>query len=79
MSDNWLKTAVVGGLAACATGLAVYGVYKLNNRQQYDWKEVGKISQLMIHPVKACRGLQVESAQCTPLGMKTNDGTLQDR
>ena len=74
------RPVVVGGLAACAAGLAAYGLYSYvrRSRNTLEWREVGKLSSILIHPVKACRGIEVTQAECTALGIRSNEG-LYDR
>ncbi|XP_072047610.1 mitochondrial amidoxime reducing component 2-like [Amphiura filiformis] len=73
MSDN-LKAIAVG----CVAGIAVYGLYKYGQQKfltRKSWQEVGKIGRIFIHPVKACRGIEITEATCTKLyGIKSNAG-----
>lgn len=48
-----------------------------SNSPHGDLKEVAKVKELFIHPIKSCRGISVKSAECTPLGLKS--GALRDR
>ncbi|XP_033734681.1 mitochondrial amidoxime-reducing component 1-like [Pecten maximus] len=34
------------------------------------YEKVGKVSSLKLYPVKSCRGLDVKTAECTPLGLR---------
>ncbi|XP_072049430.1 mitochondrial amidoxime-reducing component 1-like [Amphiura filiformis] len=72
------KIAAISTLSVCGLGLAAYSLFRWKSSPRYDWQEVGKLSRIMIHPVKACRGLEVREAECTALGMKSSDG-LFDR
>jgi uncharacterized protein YcbX len=42
------------------------------------WTNVSQIQKLIIYPVKSCRGIEVESAELTPLGLKASK-YLRDR
>lgn len=51
--------------------------YLIENSRKLKWKKVGEVSELFIHPVKSCRGVEVKKAECTPLGLCS--GNLRDR
>ncbi|XP_069116372.1 mitochondrial amidoxime-reducing component 1-like [Argopecten irradians] len=34
------------------------------------YEKVGKVSCLQLYPVKSCRGLDVQTAECTPIGLR---------
>jgi hypothetical protein len=38
---------------------------------------VGTVAQLWIYPVKSCKGVQVNAAECTAMGLRS--GHLRDR
>ena len=71
MSDTWVPVAV-----GCVAGIAVYGlIYRYRNSVgRKSWKEVGRIEHIFVHPIKACRGIDVTEAICTELGMKSTQG-----
>ncbi|XP_072046684.1 mitochondrial amidoxime reducing component 2-like [Amphiura filiformis] len=72
MSDTWRAIA-----AGCVAGIAVYGLYKYGQQKSITrnlWQEVGKIGRIFVHPVKACRGIEITEATCTRLGIKSNEG-----
>lgn len=81
MSD-WRKPAIVGGLSAFAAGLAAYGLYRTVRSRNgpsvtdKEWRQVGVVSRLFIHPVKACRGMEIAQAECTALGMRNLQGVF---
>nr|XP_020642274.1 mitochondrial amidoxime-reducing component 1-like isoform X2 [Pogona vitticeps] len=71
-------------LAACvctavALALAVATAWRWRRRRSSGlrWKQVGRVSGLFIYPVKSCRGLAVEEAEVTRLGLRRGD--LGDR
>ena len=82
MSDDWRKPAIVGGLSAFAAGLAAYGLYRTVRSRNgppvtdKEWRQVGVVSRLFIHPVKACRGMEIAQAECTALGMRNLQGVF---
>jgi len=61
-------SAVVAGLVvlAATTGLRWW------KRRMEEFRQVGKISRLFIYPIKSCRGIEVQAADCTPLGLCNN-------
>lgn len=66
-------------LLACGAGLAIaaYGLYYISRYRQNStrkWREVGVVSQIFVHPVKACRGIELTEAACTALGPKSLHG-----
>ncbi|XP_072047611.1 mitochondrial amidoxime reducing component 2-like [Amphiura filiformis] len=73
MSDTWRAIA-----AGCVAGIAVYGIYRYGQQKsitQKSWQEVGKIGRIFVHPVKACRGIEITEATCSKLyGIKSNAG-----
>jgi hypothetical protein len=64
-------SAVVGGALAVAAGYLLYK--RLSVRQ----RRVGKVSEIIIYPIKSGPALHVESAECTETGLKFKD--IHDR
>lgn len=63
---------------ALGVGCGLLATYNLiENRRRLKWTKVGEVGQLFIHPLKSCRGIEVEQAECTPLGLRR--GNLKDR
>lgn len=63
---------------ALGIGCGLLATYHLvENRRRLKWTKVGEVGQLFIHPVKSCRGVEVEKAECTFLGLRL--GNLKDR
>ncbi|KAM4707959.1 mitochondrial amidoxime-reducing component 1-like [Discoglossus pictus] len=64
----------------CAAGLGVTAAASLwwwTRRERVDLRQVGVVSQLLIYPVKSCRPVSVQEAECTVLGLR--NGKLEDR
>ena len=40
---------------------------------------IGTVSQLTLFPLKSARGVQLQEALCSPIGLKTKDGEFSDR
>ncbi len=51
--------------------------YFIENRRRLKWIKVGEVGQIFIHPVKSCRGVEVQQAECSPLGLRKEN--LRDR
>ena len=68
-----LAAGVLAGLAATAGAVWLYSRRSsIGQVVQRDWRPVGTLSEIWIHPVKSCRGHRVQSAQCTPDGLLSN-------
>ncbi|XP_078505939.1 mitochondrial amidoxime-reducing component 1-like isoform X1 [Lissotriton helveticus] len=70
------RTAVLCA-AALGVGLAAAWLWKSRRRSRRERRQVGVVSQLFIYPVKSFRGVALEEAECTKLGLK--HGELRDR
>ncbi|XP_039279262.1 mitochondrial amidoxime-reducing component 1 [Nilaparvata lugens] len=71
-------------VAAIATNLYMWLQYKKKSKMPKKWISVGKISNLIMYPLKSAAGVQITSAECTVRGMKDkssddNSVMLQDR
>ncbi|KAM4809230.1 mitochondrial amidoxime-reducing component 1-like [Rhinophrynus dorsalis] len=66
-------------LLFCAAGLGVAVASWMWWRKRYsvELEQVGVVSQLLIYPIKSCRGVSVQEADCTTLGLRS--GELKDR
>ncbi|XP_069677991.1 mitochondrial amidoxime reducing component 2-like [Periplaneta americana] len=68
-------------LTGCALGLGL-GLYWWHRRSKRDaipveWKEIGKLADLMCYPVKSCATIRYPEFDCSELGLKK--GLLRDR
>ncbi|KAM5238901.1 mitochondrial amidoxime reducing component 2 isoform 2-T2 [Ctenodactylus gundi] len=70
----WLGVAALG-LAAVALGAVAWR--RTRPRRVRRLQQVGTVAQLWIYPVKSCKGVPVQAAECTALGMRW--GHLRDR
>lgn len=72
----WLCAA---GLGTSIAASWLWTTWKGQNgaRGRGKLEEVGVVSQLLIYPIKSCKGVSVSEAECTPLGLK--NGELRDR
>jgi len=71
-STKLAGTAVVAGfIVLAATGLAWW------KKRREVYHPVGRISRLFIFPIKSCRGIELQSAECSYLGMCKN--LIRDR
>ncbi|XP_072503893.1 mitochondrial amidoxime reducing component 2 [Notamacropus eugenii] len=79
----WLGAAVLGLAAAAALGAAAWstgaGQRKRGRRRrgQRQLQQVGTVAQLWIYPIKSCKGVLVDEAECTEMGLRS--GNLRDR
>ncbi|KAG8430858.1 hypothetical protein GDO86_019851 [Hymenochirus boettgeri] len=65
-------------LLLCATGLGLtVATWMWWRKRDVELQQVGVVSQLLIYPVKSCRGVLVQEAECVELGLKS--GELKDR
>ena len=72
----------VAGAAVLATAGVACGAawwwYRKKTPTELVFKPVGKLSTIFIHPIKSCRGQEVTMAECTPTGLRGDNG-LFDR
>ncbi|XP_018424549.1 PREDICTED: mitochondrial amidoxime-reducing component 1-like [Nanorana parkeri] len=62
----------------CAAGLGVTAIaYLWWRKNRWQLRQVGTVSQLLIYPIKSCRPVSVEEAECLELGLR--NGELDDR
>ncbi|XP_063813631.1 mitochondrial amidoxime-reducing component 1-like [Pseudophryne corroboree] len=63
----------------CAAGLGVTAVasWMWWKRNRLELRHVGTVSQLIIYPIKSCRGVSVQEAECIDLGLVNEE--LEDR
>ncbi|XP_019621945.1 PREDICTED: mitochondrial amidoxime-reducing component 1-like [Branchiostoma belcheri] len=73
LQSRQVVVAAVATAAVVAAGL----VYLRWRRPRRDYVPVGHVSKIYVHPVKACRGLEVQQAQVTKLGVWS--GGVMDR
>ncbi|XP_075386587.1 mitochondrial amidoxime reducing component 2 [Tenrec ecaudatus] len=71
---GWLGVAALG-LAAVALGAVAWRRARPRRRRRL--QQVGTVSQLWIYPVKSCKGVLVDTAECTAMGLRS--GHLRDR
>ncbi|XP_077979360.1 mitochondrial amidoxime-reducing component 1-like [Glandiceps talaboti] len=70
------KPIVIGGLAVCAaTGLILYKIWTKKKTKEFEL--VGKLDQIVIYPVKSCRGMTISQADCLKQSLKYK--SLMDR
>ena len=55
--------------------LSVFGKKEKPKHAEY----VGKISRLVIYPVKSMKGVDVDAASCSQRGLVSSDGNIFDR
>ncbi|XP_044530897.1 mitochondrial amidoxime-reducing component 1-like [Gracilinanus agilis] len=78
----WLRAAVLGLTAAAALTAAAWstrgGHWRWRRqRKRQRLQQVGTVAQLWIYPIKSCKGVPVNEAECTPMGLRS--GHLRDR
>lgn len=63
----------------CAAGLGITAIasWVWWRRKQWQLCQVGTVSQLLIYPIKSCRPISVQEAECLELGLR--NGELEDR
>ncbi|XP_057583588.1 mitochondrial amidoxime reducing component 2 [Hippopotamus amphibius kiboko] len=71
---RWLGVAALG-LAAGALGAVAWRRARPGRRRRL--QQVGTVAELWIYPVKSCKGVSVNAAECTALGLRS--GHLRDR
>ncbi|KAJ6644181.1 Mitochondrial amidoxime reducing component 2 [Pseudolycoriella hygida] len=60
-----------------STAVFVYYFVKRNFGYAKEYVKVGKVSKLVVHPIKSCRGVEVDQVTITKTGVKY--GTFRDR
>ncbi|XP_031822944.1 mitochondrial amidoxime-reducing component 1-like isoform X1 [Sarcophilus harrisii] len=78
----WLGAAALGLAAAAALGAAAWSSRgprwrRRRRRLQRRLRQVGTVAQLWIYPIKSCKGVPVNEAECTAMGLRS--GHLRDR
>ncbi|XP_068088980.1 mitochondrial amidoxime reducing component 2-like [Hyperolius riggenbachi] len=68
--------ALLLGLAGLGATVAVTWLY-LSSRKKRQLQRVGEVSQLFMYPVKSCKGIPLQEAECREYGLK--NGQLSDR
>ncbi|KAM9331057.1 mitochondrial amidoxime-reducing component 1-like [Gastrophryne carolinensis] len=63
----------------CATGLGVTAVaaWIWWRNRRWELRQVGTVSQLLIYPIKSCRPISLQDAECLELGLR--HGEVADR
>ncbi|XP_077341919.1 mitochondrial amidoxime reducing component 2-like isoform X2 [Lithobates pipiens] len=64
------------GLAGLGAAVAVTWLF-MSRRKKMHVRKVGQISQLFLYPVKSCKGIPLQEAECRDYGLKY--GELSDR
>lgn len=64
---------VIGSVLMALFSTAILVYYKNKQRR----RSVGCVNELVIYPIKACRGISVKWAHCTELGLRYKN--LMDR
>ncbi|KAM9316858.1 uncharacterized protein PAF06_007951 [Gastrophryne carolinensis] len=64
------------GLAGLGATLAVTWFF-LSRRKKKQLRRVGEVSQLFLYPIKSCKGIPLQEAECKEYGLKS--GQLKDR
>ncbi|XP_036610494.1 mitochondrial amidoxime-reducing component 1-like isoform X2 [Trichosurus vulpecula] len=74
----WLGAAALGLAVAAALGAAAWSTRGRRwRRRRRQLQQVGTVAQLWIYPIKSCKGVPVNEAECTELGLRR--GHLRDR
>lgn len=61
----------------CSTALVAYYLFKRNFSYAKDYVKVGKVQKLVVHPIKSCKGVEVDYVTVTKTGVKY--GLFRDR
>uniref|UniRef100_A0A6J0T0T0 Mitochondrial amidoxime reducing component 2-like n=1 Tax=Pogona vitticeps TaxID=103695 RepID=A0A6J0T0T0_9SAUR len=72
----WLWASAAAA-AVVALGATAAWQWRRGRRSRRQLVRVGTVSDVVLYPVKSCRGFHVESAQVTELGLRSGD--LRDR
>ena len=65
---SYSKYLLIGLPALAVAGLAVLWWQRREKKRTY--KEVGRVSELFVYPVKSCKGIRVNEAKCFKEGME---------
>uniref|UniRef100_H2YY36 MOSC domain-containing protein n=1 Tax=Ciona savignyi TaxID=51511 RepID=H2YY36_CIOSA len=71
------KFAIASGIAV--GGVLAYLAYRHLRKQRNNWKKIGVITNVFIHPIKSCDGIEISSATCTQHGLYYNTSNIMDR
>lgn len=61
----------------CSTAIVAYYFFKKNFSYAKDYVKVGKVKKLVVHPIKSCRGIEVDQVTVTKTGVQY--GLFRDR
>ncbi|XP_072265988.1 mitochondrial amidoxime reducing component 2-like [Pyxicephalus adspersus] len=76
MEVLWKHRSFLIGLAGLGAAVAVTWIY-VSRRKEKQMRKVGKISQLFLYPIKSCKGIPLQRAECREYGLK--NGEFSDR
>jgi len=68
MTASYSRYLLIGLPLLAVAGLAALWWQRKERRQTY--KEVGRVSELFIYPVKSCKGIRVAEVNCFKEGME---------
>lgn len=77
-TGNGLKLAAAAASGAIATLLFSNIKSKPQENVPEKWIRVGKVKELILYPIKSCKGIRVDEATITKVGLKGSD-YLRDR
>ena len=67
-SFSYSKYLLIGFPVVVLAGLAA--LWWERNERRRSYKEVGRVSDLFIYPVKSCKGIRVDDVKCFKEGME---------
>jgi len=70
--NSLVKHNVILGLGVISAAFIAYNIYKRFHQRDdsnWNWKPVGTVSALNIHPIKSCHRIEVKEANCGKLGL----------
>jgi len=67
-SFSYSKYFLIGLPVVAFVGLAALWLER--NERKRSYKEVGRVSDLFIYPVKSCKGIRVDDVKCFKEGME---------
>ncbi|XP_074118802.1 mitochondrial amidoxime reducing component 2-like isoform X1 [Sminthopsis crassicaudata] len=73
----WIGAAALGLAAAATLGAAAWSTRDRRRRRRRSLKQVGTVAEISIYPIKSCKGVIVNEAECTEMGLRS--GNLRDR
>ncbi|KAG8443784.1 hypothetical protein GDO86_009097 [Hymenochirus boettgeri] len=77
MGDISVQRAFLACLAGLGVAAVVTWIFKVKRKWKRKLQKVGEVMQLVVYPIKSCKGVPIMEAECSVHGLR--NGPLRDR